>query len=118
MRGGFPSYSLGYVNPKWTVLQYIIVIWMQWTNQLEENSLSTKQQKEFLGITILLSKMITQHYLIYSELHNEALQAMIEIEERNRLEEDDLIISKKSAMDVKNHPVLGNLMRTFYTIIQ
>jgi hypothetical protein len=51
--------SNGYINPRWSVLQYILVLWMQWTEQLEENSLSTKQQKDFLGITILISKMIS-----------------------------------------------------------
>ncbi len=61
------------VSGAWSVLQYLIKQFIDFTGYLEKYILSTKEQQDFLTLIHLFGKMLSQSYLVYPELNSEAI---------------------------------------------
>ena len=57
----------------WSVLQYLVKQFIDFTGDLERDNLSTRGQQDFLTLIHLIAKMLSQSYLVYPELNSEAI---------------------------------------------
>ena len=57
----------------WSVIQYLIKQFIDFTSDLEKDNLSTRNQQDFLILIHLIAKMLSQSYLVYYEMNSEAI---------------------------------------------
>ncbi len=57
----------------WSVIQYLIKQFIDFTSDLEKDNLSTRNQQDFLILIHLIAKMLSQSYLVYYEVNSETI---------------------------------------------
>lgn len=78
------------VGGGWSVLQYLIKQFIDFSAYLEKDNLSTRGQQDFLTLIHFIAKMLSQSYLVYPEINSEAIALVMDIESM----EDNLLMEK------------------------
>jgi len=110
-----------YFNPEGNLLQYIVLEWIKITEMIESGSDSTQADRDYLYLTELLGKMLEQNYLIYSEINNEMIQVMIDVEQNESMmiEDEDLVFERRRRVEetYKSDPLINYIVRAFHAIV-
>ena len=97
------------------MMHFLVKLFMDFISHLESDRLSSKGQQDFLLLTHLLGKMLSQSYLVYPEINSESIERVMDLESM-----DDNLLIERPQYDALRHsePILYHLFQAFYVIIQ